>query len=195
MKKILTDCDGVLLDWAYSFEKWMKFHFDMTVVDQTEYDIAKRYNTDDPNLSKDSKFYVPRIFCNSSRIASLKPLRDSVKYVKKIYEEHGVTFDVVTSLSLDPETQKLRKYNLRKVYGDAIDRIVCLDTGEDKDQALEEWRDSGRLWVEDKPENAVLGAEMGLQSILIDHPYNRDFSHPDVTRVKNWKEVYEMIID
>jgi len=195
MKKILTDCDGVLLDWAYSFEKWMKFHFDMTVVDQTEYDIAKRYQSDDPNLSKDNKFYAPRIFCNSSRIASLKPLRDSVKYVKKIYEEHGVTFDVVTSLSLDPETQKLRKYNLRKVYGDAIDRIVCLDTGEDKDEALEEWRDSGRLWVEDKPENAVLGAEMGLQSILIDHPYNRDFSHPDVTRVKNWKEVYEMIID
>lgn len=195
MKKILTDCDGVLLDWAYSFEKWMKFHFDMTVVDQTEYDIAKRYQSDDPNLSKDNKFYAPRIFCNSSRIASLKPLKDSVKYVKKIYEEHGVTFDVVTSLSLDPETQKLRKYNLRKVYGDAIDRIVCLDTGEDKDEALEEWRDSGRLWVEDKPENAVLGAEMGLQSILIDHPYNRDFSHPDVTRVKNWKEVYEMIID
>lgn len=195
MKKILTDCDGVLLDWAYSFEKWMKFHFDMTVVDQTEYDIAKRYQSDDPNLSKDNKFYAPRIFCNSSRIASLKPLRDSVKYVKKIYEEHGVTFDVVTSLSLDPETQKLRKYNLRKVYGDAIDRIVCLDTGEDKDEALEEWRDSGLLWVEDKPENAVLGAEMGLQSILIDHPYNRDFSHPDVTRVKNWKEVYEMIID
>lgn len=195
MKKILTDCDGVLLDWAYSFEKWMKFHFDMTVVDQTEYDIAKRYQSDDPNLSKDNKFYAPRIFCNSSRIASLKPLKDSVKYVKKIYEEHGVTFDVVTSLSLDPETQKLRKYNLRKVYGDAIDRIVCLDTGEDKDEALEEWRDSGLLWVEDKPENAVLGAEMGLQSILIDHPYNRDFSHPDVTRVKNWKEVYEMIID
>jgi len=195
MKKILTDCDGVLLDWAYSFEKWMKFHFDMNVVDQTEYDIAKRYQSNYAELQKDHKFYIPRIFCNSSRIASLKPLRDSVKYVKKIYEEHGVTFDVVTSLSLDPETQKLRKFNLRKVYGDAIDRIVCLDTGEDKDNALEEWRDSGLLWVEDKPENAVLGAEMGLQSILIDHPYNRDFSHPDVTRVKNWKEVYEMIID
>jgi uncharacterized HAD superfamily protein len=195
MKKILTDCDGVLLDWAYSFEKWMKFHFDLTVVDQTEYDIAKRYQSNDPELQKDNKFYIPRIFCNSSRIASLKPMRDSVKYVKKIYEEHGVTFDVVTSLSLDPETQKLRKYNLRKVYGDAIDRIVCLDTGEDKDEALEEWRDSGLLWVEDKPENAVLGAEMGLQSILIDHPYNKDFSHPDVTRVKNWKEIYEMIID
>ena len=195
MSTILTDCDGVLLDWAYSFEKWMKFHFNLTVKDPYEYDIAKRYQSDDPELQKDSKFYIPRIFCNSSRIASLKPLRDSVKYVKKIYEEHGITFDVVTSLSLDPETQKLRKYNLNKVYGDAIDRIVCLDTGEDKDEALEEWRDSGRIWVEDKPENALLGAKMGLQAVLIDHPYNKDFSHPDVTRVKNWKEVYEMIID
>ena len=59
MKKILTDCDGVLLDWAYSFEKWMKFHFDLTVVDQTEYDIAKRYQSDDPELQKDNKFYIP----------------------------------------------------------------------------------------------------------------------------------------
>ena len=24
MKKIVTDCDGVLLDWAFAFDVWMR---------------------------------------------------------------------------------------------------------------------------------------------------------------------------
>ena len=24
MKKIITDCDGVLLDWAFAFDVWMR---------------------------------------------------------------------------------------------------------------------------------------------------------------------------
>ena len=141
-------------------------------------------------------FYLPRVFCNSSRIGSLKPLRDSVKYVKKLYEEHGITLDVITSLSLDPETQRLRKQNLRKVFGDAIDRIVFLDTGADKDDMLEEWRGSELLWVEDKFENAKLGIDMGLQSILIEHDFNIDQGdkarEAGITVVRTWKEIYDI---
>lgn len=199
MKKILSDCDGVLLDWAYSFDKWMKFHFDLEVKDYSKYDVGERYQTDWDLLDKKSgenMFYLPRVFCNSSRIGSLKPLRDSVKYVKKLYEEHGITLDVITSLSLDPETQRLRKQNLRKVFGDAIDRIVFLDTGADKDDMLEEWRGSELLWVEDKFENAKLGIDMGLQSILIEHDFNVDQGdkarEAGITVVRTWKEIYDI---
>jgi hypothetical protein len=45
MKKILSDCDGVLLDWAYSFDKWMKFHFDLEVTDYSKYDVGERYQS------------------------------------------------------------------------------------------------------------------------------------------------------
>tara|TARA_B100000035_G_scaffold309792_1_gene316538 strand:- start:499 stop:1110 length:612 start_codon:yes stop_codon:yes gene_type:complete len=201
MKKILSDCDGVLLDWAYSFDKWMKFHFDLEVTDYSKYDVGERYQSNWDLLDRKSgenMFYLPRVFCNSSRIGSLKPLRDSVKYVKKLYEEHGITIDVITSLSLDPETQKLRRHNLRKVFGDAIDRIVFLDTGADKDDMLEEWRDSELLWVEDKFENAQLGIEMGLQSILIEHEYNRDQGKKardaGIRVVSSWREIYNIAV-
>lgn len=195
MKKILSDCDGVLLDWNYSFEKWMKFHFGLEVQHREHYDINKRFVLDEFDkqmLEKDSKFYLPRIFCNSSRMASLKPMRDSVLYVRKLYEEFGITIDVITSLSLDPETQKLREYNLRKVFGSAIDRVVCLDTGEDKDEDLVEWKDTGLIWVEDKPENADLGIKLGLDSILIDHEYNKDYSG-QAKRARNWKDIYDYV--
>lgn len=193
MKKILSDCDGVLLDWNYSFEKWMKYHFDLEVKDETKYKITDRYGST-WNLESDSKFYLPKVFCNSSRIGTLKPMNDSVLYVKKLYEEFGITIDVVTSLSLDPESVKLRQQNLQNVFGNAIDRIVCLDTGADKDEALEEWRNSDLIWVEDKTENAILGAEMGLDAFIIDHPYNRDCQDPRVKRVKGWKEIYNYIV-
>lgn len=191
-KKILSDCDGVLLDWNYSFEKWMKFHFDLSVVDPSQYYIKERFGTEWMLDPKD-KFYLPRVFCNSSRIGALKPFRDAVLYVDKLYREYGITIDVITSLSLDPESIKLREANLRHVFGNAIDRVICLDTGADKDEMLEEWRDSQLIWVEDKPENAIVGAEMGLDSFLIDQPYNKECQDDTIKRVRGWKEIYEYV--
>ncbi len=194
-KKIITDCDGVLLDWSYSFEKWMKFHFNLEPIHRTMYDIQERYGPDAPIGKNTDMFYLPRVFCNSSRIGSLKPQGDAVKYIKKLYEELGITLDVVTSLSLDPETVKLRKHNLEKHFGNAIDRIITLDTGADKDGALDEWRDTEVIWVEDKPENAMEGVKMGMDVFLIDASYNRDWDEPsEVKRVQGWREIYDYVI-
>jgi hypothetical protein len=49
------------------------------------------------------------------------------------------------------------------------------------------------IWVEDKPENADLGASLGLQSYLVEHKHNMNHDNDDVTIVKNWKEIYELI--
>ena len=68
-----------------------------------------------------------------------------------------------------------------------------LGTGADKDSALAEFHDTGLYWVEDKPTNALAGLRYGLKPILIDHPYNRDFNHPDGIRVNNWKQIHEIL--
>ena len=34
-KVILTDCDGVLIDWTYGFHDWMKRVQDLAPVDDT----------------------------------------------------------------------------------------------------------------------------------------------------------------
>jgi uncharacterized HAD superfamily protein len=98
-------------------------------------------------------------------------------------------------MSDDRYAIKLREQNLDRIFGKGIfERIVCLPCGEDKDEALERYRDSDFIWVEDKTENANLGAEMGLNSFLIEHLYNvNDETHEEVTRVKNWKEIYEYV--
>ena len=59
-----------------------------------------------------------------------------------------------------------------------FEKYVYLDTGADKDEELEAYRDTGCLWVEDKVENAIAGAKVGLESVVMSHGYNQDCDFP-----------------
>lgn len=188
-KVILTDVDGVLLDWLYAFTQWMERHgYEQTDNGAAEYDIGKRYN-----LTFVEKERLVRMFNESAWIRKLPQLRDAIKYVRKLHEEHGYIFRVISSLSLDTYAGHLRTKNLIELFGPTVfESYVYLDTGADKDEALEMYRDSGCFWIEDKPENYTLGESLGLESILIDHPFNQNLT--DARRATNWKEVYEIIV-
>ena len=187
-KVILTDCDGVLLDWEYAFGQWMKRH-DYSVVEPGQYRMDLKYG-----LTREEGNKLCRMFNESAWIRKLPPLRDSIKYVKKLHEEHGYIFHAITSLSTDQYACHLRTKNLRELFGDTVfERYVYLDTGADKDDALEPYRDTGCYWVEDKPENADTGSRVGLNSILIRHAHNKDYQGI-ATPVQNWKQIYEIII-
>ena len=188
-KLILTDADGVLLDWEWAFRVWMvERGFTIAENAKKSYYLHHHYN----ELTQDNAKKVVKQFNESASIGFLPALRDSTYYVKRLHEEHGYKFRVITSLSLDKNAQKLREMNLRKIFGDAIDMVDCLDTGADKDLALEPWRDSGLWWIEDKPQNADVGHKLGLKSILVEHGHNMDHMCPYPV-VKNWKEIYDLI--
>lgn len=188
-KVILVDCDGVLLDWGYSFDYWMRRH-DYKKVDDTNYDMSICYD-----MSKKDIKRLIRMFNESASIRKIPPLRDAIKYVKKLHEEHGYIFHAITSLSNDQYAQHLRTKNLRELFGDTVfEKYVYLDTGADKDVALAEYKDTGCFWVEDKIQNALVGNLLGLNSIIMDHVHNSHLNHPDIIRVKNWKEIYQLLV-
>lgn len=189
-KIILTDSDGVLTDWEYAFDIWMLQHgFNKQNGAEFKYDMGTRYGIDKEQSKK-----LIRIFNESAAIGFLPPLRDAMYYVKKLVEEHGFRFHVITSLSNDTNAQELRKMNLRKLFGKiAFEKFVFLDTGADKDQALEPYRDTGYYWIEDKKINCQVGHNLGLKSILMEHGHNLDFNDPNIPVVKNWKGVYDII--
>lgn len=190
-KVILTDCDGVLLDWEYAFSQWMSRH-GYEAVDTTQYSIDKRYNMDRPFSKK-----LVRMFNESAAIRKVPPLRDAIKYVKKLHEEHGYVFHAITSLSNDTYAQHLRTKNLIELFGPtAFEKYVYLDCGADKDEALYQYRNTECFWIEDKLENAECGIVMGLNSVLMAHNYNLDTSgSTPLPRANNWKEIYDMITD
>ena len=186
-KVILTDCDGVILDWVYAFDQWMARH-GYVVVDPDQYSMEIKYNME----RSDAKRLV-RMFNESAAIRKLPPLRDAIKYVRKLHEEYGYIFHAITSLSKDQYACHLRTKNLRELFGDtAFEKYVYLDTGADKDDELVKYEGTGCWWVEDKPENAECGTKFGLNSLLIDHDFNKDYAG-NIPRVQNWKEIYELI--
>jgi hypothetical protein len=191
-KVILTDVDGVLLDWEYSFTQWMNKHnYEIQPGFENSYDIALRYG-----LAKEDKERIVRMFNESAWIRKLPPLRDAIKYVRKLHEEHGYVFRVISSLSNDYYAQHLRTKNLIEMFGPSVfESFTYLDTGADKDDALAPYTGSMCWWIEDKPENANLGDNLMLESVLVNHHHNQNSQvNPLVTRVNNWKEIYELIV-
>ena len=187
-KLILTDVDGCVLDWEYAFDNWMARH-GYTVNDSTDYLMDVKYDIDKTEAKR-----LIRMFNESAWIRKLPPLRDAMHYVKKLHQEHGYVFHAITSLSNDQYAQHLRTKNLREMFGDTVfEKYVYLDTGADKDAVLADYQDSNLLWLEDKTENAVVGHNLGLCSVLMDHSHNKDFLHPDIVRVKNWQEIYSLV--
>lgn len=192
MKKIiLTDADGVILDWEYAFDVWMQQHgFQKQDGGQLVYSIGKRYGIDVEQGKK-----LIKIFNESAAIGFLPPLRDAMYYIKRLHEEHGYVFHCITSLSKDENAQELRTMNIRKLFGKtAFEKFIYLDTGADKDEVLEQYQGKGYYWIEDKITNAVAGHKVGLKPLLMEHGHNMDFEHAEIPRVVNWKEIYDLIV-
>ena len=189
-KIILTDCDGVILDWEEGFSVWMEHHGHKKVDGyQYLYNIGERYG-----MSSEAGNKLVKQFNESAAIGFLPPLRDAQFFVKKLHEQHQYKFICITSLSLDPYARQLRMRNLKKLFGDAFLEVICLDTGADKDDILMEYgtKYPGNYWIEDKPENVNWGIDAGLNGILVEHGHNMDYTG-QANVVLNWEEIYNLI--
>tara|TARA_B110000503_G_C7146848_1_gene413398 strand:+ start:902 stop:1480 length:579 start_codon:yes stop_codon:yes gene_type:complete len=188
-KVILTDCDGVLLDWERGFDEWMKQQ-NYDVVSHNCYRMNEKYD-----IPREHGKFLVRMFNESANMKNLPPLWDAIKYIKKLHEEHGYVFHVITSMTTNVNAQELRTQNLRALFGEtAIEKFTYLDCGADKDIALFKYKDSGMYWIEDKPENADLGLTLGLDSLLMSHHHNSDYEG-DAKVVNNWLDIYHTIME
>jgi len=192
-KLILIDIDGTVLDWANSFKQFMAIE-GIIEKDDTQYHVWKWMSgLDGQEITEEKGRFMVEYFNRSAWIAFLEPLRDSVEVVKAL-KEQGYEFKAITSLHKDRPAQALRKLNLNDVFGEGtISDIVFLPTGADKNEALEQYRDSGAWWVEDKVENAIVGKNMGLNSIIIQHEYNKNDYADGIPVCKFWSTVYKHI--
>lgn len=187
-KLILSDCDGVMIDWEGAFREWMtsqghrlrysdsyKLHHHFH--DMPEHEIDRYVND----------------FCASEAIADLMPYPDAQEYIEKLYKTHGYRIRVITSIGNDPEIRERRTQNLNNLFGDAIESVVCLAQGSPKDLILGHYQGTGLYWIEDNYNNFLAGVKLGLEGILMDQEYNRDSILSHGHRVSNWREIYGII--
>ena len=164
-------------------------HKGFPTLNTSAYNIGERFG-----FTRDQGHTFVEEFNDSAAIAFLPPLRDAVYYMKRLNMLHGYKFHCITSLSTNKYAQKLRTQNLELIFGKELwDDFIYLGCGADKDEVLAKYKDSGCFWIEDKPANAQVGLDMGLDSILVAHEHNND-ANPDIPRFWKWKYIYKHII-
>jgi len=191
-KIIVTDCDGVLLDWERSFENWFVENFwpdrhpsHPQTGRWTKYDIHEVF----AGLSPTHAISAIDLFEASPAVGAMLPYADSVQYVQKLVDL-GYRFHVVTSIGNSDYLKEQREANLHKLFGPVFDHIECLPRYADKGGYLEKhFRNSGLLWLEDSVGHALDGHHAGLRAVLFNHGYNQGAAVP-CTRVDNWKELF-----
>ena len=191
MKTILTDIDGVVLDWETSFHQWVELQGEFGMMKRDVYGVNRRYGID-----KDRARRLVSQFNNSAWIGYLKPLRDAAVFMNRIHYELDYNFVTLTSLSNDSFAQKARTSNLLTDIGFVFSDFNYLDTGADKDEALAELyeKHGSCYWLEDKPENYVAGEKAGFKSLLMQHNHSDEWAKENnASVVTNWEEVYNIL--
>lgn len=187
-KRILIDCDGVLLCWSSAFIKYMKDEEHSTYLGgQDRYNIENFFDMP----SEDVIDRITKFNDGHWRFGTLKPYEDTVEAIS-ILVKLGYSFVVITSCSDKPEVINLRKANLYSVYGNIFEEVHCIGLYKNKIEILQKYESA--FWIEDTPSHAIDGAKLGHKAILIGQIWNQDQDDDMVHRCKNWAEIVKYIL-
>ncbi len=189
-KVLLTDIDGVFLDWFVAFERYMISQgYGQTGKVHTRHDDMGLYFGVDNN---EVYGLVDGFNSGHWEFGTLPAIDGAIEGVQKLIDE-GYRFIGITSCSTHPQTVALRKANLFNVFGDVFDAVHCVDVGESKATHLADHDPS--FWIEDKAPAADLGLVYGHKCMLIDQTWNSDeVIDSRVKRCYGWKDIVEHIL-
>ena len=157
-KIILTDCDGVLLDWNTGFNQFMEREYGIqTVGDPNEYCLYTRFE------DQVTPEHVEE-FNSSDYLQYIKPFKEAQESLKMLSNE-GWRFLCITAV----KNKQVREKQLRQHFGNIWTDIICVDNIKKKEGHLIDAynRYGSCVWVEDNPALADIGEMVGHQSYLI----------------------------
>ena len=101
--------------------------------------VADQYGLEDTKVIR-----LVKNFNESAAIGFLPPMRDAMEYIKRLHNDHGYIFHVVSSVSDDENVARLRRLNLNKLFGEStFEHIECLPIGAGKNEYLIDFVNSG----------------------------------------------------
>ncbi len=106
--------------------------------------------------------------------------------INKLKEDHNLYFVTARSPHLEDVTKKWL------VDNGVLDIDVHLLGSDEKIEKAKEL--DCNIFIEDNPSNAVNLAGEGMKVLLIETNYNKDVDHENITRVNNWSEINDFIL-
>ncbi len=192
---VYVDCDGVVVDYLPGIAE---FSHKLTGVRPDPKGPSDFQFTDWLGVTSDEEMMnIVRRFNEGEggHFARLPAMTGVVDVLRAIHAS-GRGIHVLSSCSRHPKVVEMRCENLVTLCGDIFSSIICIDMHEDKSDYLS--RFAPGIWVEDKFENAIKGAQQGHRSFLIRSPHNRKFEKKDArypfTWVDGWQDLREHIL-
>jgi 5'(3')-deoxyribonucleotidase len=185
---IVTDADGCFLFWEHGFDMQMVAK-GYTAIKSGFYNVEDKYG-----ISKEEADNLVDAFNESAAMRRLPPVKDAIKYIRKLHEEHGYVFHCITAIPNTRDMYEARLENIENLFGKtAFERVTLCGHSANKKELLKEYEGTECYWIEDLMKNAILGLKCGMRPLLMDRHYNTNQEHEDIKRVHNWKEIYQII--
>lgn len=178
--RICVDIDGTITDPFYWVDD-VNQHFDKSIKPEEikTYHIHKAHN-----IPEDEFLEYYRV--NGAKMHSKANIREGAAcHLQELYNEHDI-FYVTARMSHMNEVTELW-FNK---YGIPFKDIYYLGSHDKLNKAIELNCD---VFIEDRYENALQLSEAGIEVYLVDCPYNQFELNDKITRVHNWKDIYNEI--
>lgn len=190
-KLILTDIDDTILLFADTFQKW--------AVEEKGFTLTQSIRDggsiqDAIGCHRDHVDELVVEFSNDPHWFSTIPPEPDAKDVLPILYDMGYQFVAISSCVDGPTVTARRRKNLEEAFGIPWLEVHCTGLLQPKRAYLEVFEPT--WWVEDNSTHAMVGAELGHTTFLLDRAYNRDIeASMNPKRIKNWYDVLETIIE
>jgi FMN phosphatase YigB (HAD superfamily) len=186
-KLILTDIDGVFLNWELAFTGWMIIEKGIEINHEERF--HQRYGK--LALSELSRHISE--FNESSYGSAIPPIEGAKKGVKTL-REAGCSFHAITSFGSSHKEYHNRKDNLSSAFGrGTFKKIFSLDFSVSKEKILSRYSNPETyFWIEDTISNADIGHKLGFKTILM----NRTGEKKNVPydQVSSWDELQDKLL-
>lgn len=181
---LLTDVDGVILDWVKTFGEFaVSKGFTLRMESPLTWEMSEWFGA----TSEQIKSMITEM--NSSEIfARIPAFPDAQNVLPQLAEKYDLV--AITSCSNDPLTIQRRVKNLQLVDV-RFKEVHCLNFNETKKTLLSAYPTT--IWVEDRFEGAESGVETGHKSVLINRSYNLNQYHQKIIKVDSWHQIQNLL--
>ena len=197
MLKIITDVDGVLLDWFSAFETWI---VEVKGIKPLHGNTPSTYRLTDkyPLTSEELVEHIAE-FNTSNAFGELKAIDGAVEYLGLLFQDNSKDISWLSSGSVEGHEEEcfdMRSKNLKDCFGkDIPGTLLVMKTS--KEGYLKEYKEEfgeDLIFIEDSLEHAEVAIKSGIKTILLGYSYNgTNKSSKLLYKAKNWKEVYSQI--
>lgn len=188
------DADGVLVDMSKFNIREGKKYFKREPVDSSAY-----HTRDIFGVSK-TKETIYGLRGALNKYCKKEPPMPYCKETIKKFNEEGILLYEITARKFTTFNNVIGKYYrglfekwLKKNELNFKSIEYCSESDSPRDKLLGCRKLNVDVMIEDKPDVAEYLANNGIKILLMDAPYNKNLQHSNITRVYDWKEIYEIV--